>query len=94
MYRSLYQKLDQELNASDGSDEDLPEIAQKDLEDAYRAIIEVAQGMDYDLMEAVMQGLRGYRFPEVERERMKTLERLFAELEWEDRQKTAEQGLG
>lgn len=94
MYRSLYQKLDQELNASDGSDEDLPEIAQKDLEDAYRAIIEVAQGMDYDLMEAVMQGLRGYRFPEVERERMKTLERLFAELEWEDMQKTAEQGLG
>ncbi|MBR4768835.1 MAG: response regulator, partial [Lachnospiraceae bacterium] len=61
---AMYRALDKNLEGFDRKDKDLPVIGEDALKEAYQTIIEIAQSMDYELMEDILKNLRGYALPE------------------------------
>ena len=81
---SMYRELDKELSKLDGDLDDKPEIDKDSLYDAYQTIGEIAAGMDFELMEEVLDNLKGFRLDEEDEKNVKTIEKLMTELEWEE----------
>ena len=79
----MYRALDNKLVWLNKDDESLPMISESALKDAYRTIAEVADGMDYGLLEDIIKQLRGYRLPEEDSKRIGKIEALLNELDWD-----------
>ncbi len=80
---SLYREVDKSLGVFDKNDEDRPDISASEMEDAYKTIQEIAESMDYGLMENVLDRLREYKLPTSDEERIERIERLLTELDWD-----------
>ena len=84
LYRS-YEKILAGINEPSGEDdESLPEASEAMIEDAYQALKEYADAMDYGLSRMVLDSMREYRLPAEDRERFRDLESCLAQLKWDD----------
>ena len=79
----MYHKLDTGLEWLDKKDEDLPQISEGALREAYQTIVEIAGSMDYGLMEDMLKELHGYSLPGPDAERIAKIERMLSQLDWE-----------
>ncbi len=79
----MYRTFDRHLEAFDTKKSDLPYIDAKALKEAYQTIVEIAQGMDYELMEGILSDLRTYNLPEADAKRVAAIERMLTELDWD-----------
>ncbi|MCR5428507.1 MAG: response regulator, partial [Lachnospiraceae bacterium] len=55
---NMYRELDKALDG--GEEKQLPVIGAKALKEAYQTMYEIAQSMDYELMDGILSDLRGY----------------------------------
>ncbi len=90
---SLYRSLDAKLQILDRQKEDLPPIEPESLKEAWQTIVEVAQSMDYELMEVILNNLRSYLLPPSGEETVRTIEMQMTQLDWEGIAKTAGEAL-
>ena len=65
------------------SEEKLQDIDPADLLDAYSAIKETAENMDYDMTEDILKSLREYKLPAEDEKRISDIERMLNELDWD-----------
>ena len=79
----MYRTFDRHLEAFDTKDSDLPDIDEKALKEAYQTIVEIAQSMDYELMEGILSDLRTYNLPEADAKRVAAIEKMLTELDWD-----------
>ena len=80
-YRSLCEKLSPLSETKDNNDGE--EIDPGELSEGYGALKELAENMDYDGAEMVLEELSAYRLPEADREKITELKRLLKLLEWD-----------
>ena len=90
---ALYRSLNEGLSWLDGSDEELPEISEEMLREAYQTIAEIAGNYDYELMDDILKNLHGYRLPPSDRERLSDIEKMMTELDWDGIMKKAGEAL-
>ena len=79
----MYRTIDGMLSWLDDSGDDLPEIGESALKEAYQTIAEIAESMDYALMDEILGNLRGFRLPEEDRERVHSIEIMLSRLDWD-----------
>ena len=79
----MYRTFDRQLEAFDTKESDLPDIDAKALKEAYQTITEIAQSMDYELMEGILSDLRTYNLPDADAKRVAAIERMLTELDWD-----------
>ncbi len=77
----MYRELDKALGG--GEKEELPRIDAKALREGYQTMYEIAQSMDYELMDEVLANLRGYSFEPEDEERISSIEKSLTELDWD-----------
>ncbi|MBQ3911910.1 MAG: response regulator [Lachnospiraceae bacterium] len=77
----MYRELDKALDG--GEEKQLPAIGAKALKEAYQTMYEIAQSMDYELMDGILSDLRGYSFEPADEERISAVEKLLTELDWD-----------
>ena len=78
---TMYRELDKALGG--GETEALPKIDAKALREGYQTMYEIAQSMDYELMDEVLANLRGYSFEPEDEERISSIEKSLTELDWD-----------
>jgi HPt (histidine-containing phosphotransfer) domain-containing protein len=77
-YKDAFSKLDAlfaKENDSESNDENLPEISEEELLDAYSAIEECAKSLDYDSVEGILGELMGYKLSEEDKKRIKLIKK-------------------
>lgn len=79
----MYRRLDASLAGLSGRNEERPGIDAASLKEAYRTMTEIAQGMDYELMEDLLKDLRGYSLPAADEERINKTGELLTGLDWD-----------
>ena len=62
------------------------------LKDAYQTIVEIAQSMDYGLMDDMIRNLKGYDLGE-DTANISRIEEMLSQLDWDGIAKIAEKGL-
>ena len=92
---NMFRTLDEGLTWLDNTepDEELTPIGDKELKDAYMAVVEIAGCMDFGMMQELFKGLGRFSFPEADRARFDRLEKELTELDWDGMIKTAGEGL-
>ncbi|MCR5501406.1 MAG: response regulator [Lachnospiraceae bacterium] len=85
----MYRALDKDLARLDKTDESLPEIGDGEMKEAYQTIGEIAQSMDYEMMDGLLKDLRGYRLPDGDKKRISEIEKMLTELDWDGIIRTA-----
>lgn len=83
LYRSYSNKLSDIGSISLDGMKPRPLAGREIIDDAYRALREVAPMMDYDSVEMIIDGLKKYRLPEGEKERVERIEDYLKNLDWE-----------
>ena len=61
----------------------LTEIKESELKEAYQTIAEIAGSMDYALMDEILGNLKGYRLRQADRERIRSMEIMLSQLDWD-----------
>ncbi len=89
----MYRSLDIQLARLDEKDKDLPVADEKMMKDAYRTITEIAQSMDYGLLDEMMKDLKGYSLSEKDKETVSKIDTLMASLDWDGIVETCETAL-
>ncbi len=79
MYRELHEKL----SAPEETEANLPPIDEASLKEAYQTILEIANTMDYGLMEDLLRNLHEYKLPEKDRIKLSRIDSLLTELDWD-----------
>ena len=82
-YRGLGERLSPLYRETEQNDAQLPMITENELHDAYDALREVLESMDYDSVTFVTDYLGRYSIPEEERERCEKIRRAADEFEWD-----------
>jgi HPt (histidine-containing phosphotransfer) domain-containing protein len=83
LYRSYSNKLSDISSISLDGIKLRPLASREIIDDAYRALREVAPMMDYDSVEMIIEGLKKYKLPEDEKERIEKIEYYLKKLDWE-----------
>jgi CheY-like chemotaxis protein/HPt (histidine-containing phosphotransfer) domain-containing protein len=78
-----YRNLGDKLSRLDPGDEDLPEIDPASMSEAYRTVAEIAQIMDYQMMDSLLKDIKGYRLPPEDKEKVALIEQMLTELNWD-----------
>ncbi len=88
-YRAIGEELTYALGdgEADLSDEDLPEIGEEELNEAFTAIGEFVSVADYDSALQIVESLGQYRVPEGERERVRALLKAADQINYEEIEK-------
>ena len=81
---SMYGSLDEKLTPFDKKDDSLPPIDSKVLKEAYQTIYEIAQCMDFSLMDNILTDLQKYSFSKEDEKILSEIKMKFNELEWDD----------
>ncbi len=81
LYRSYLEKLEPLFDG--GEDESLPPVDADALAEAYAALAECAEMMDYDMAEMALDSLKGYRLPPEDAKRMDEIRAAAVDLDWE-----------
>ncbi|MCR5419393.1 MAG: response regulator [Lachnospiraceae bacterium] len=79
----MYRTVDSRLSWLDDTQGDLPEIKESELKEAYQTIAEIAGSMDYALMDEILGNLKGYRLRQADRERIRSMEIMLSQLDWD-----------
>ena len=79
----MYRELDEKLLWLDKSGDDLPEISDKELKEAWQTIGEIAEAMDYGMMENILDSLKGYRLKDEDQDKADSIGKLLTELDWD-----------
>ena len=90
----MYRDLDRKLAPFDEADDDLPEADAKTVREAYRTITEIAQSMDYGLMDDMLKDLAAIRIPDADRKNIAEIEKLLSGLDWDGIIRVAGDALG
>ncbi|WP_029321434.1 response regulator [Butyrivibrio sp. AE3004] len=83
-YRSFKEKLS---FLSDDSEDEKPPVSEDALNDAYAALSEFIEAMDFDLADMVIKSMKDYKLPDADAKRFSEFERLLAGLNWDDMKK-------
>ena len=78
-----YRKLRQDLSGLEEEEEDLPGIGEEKLREAYMTAAEIAESMDYGLMDEFLKSLHAYRLPPEDAKKISKMEMMLTELDWE-----------
>ncbi len=78
----MYNDINKELQFLDEQNEELPEIEPEALREAYQTIYEIAQSMDYGLMDDILKSIRGYKLKQKDNQNITKCEQLLTELAW------------
>ncbi len=89
----MYRELDGYLSKLSSVDDDLPEIDPGAMKEAYSTILEIAQSMDYGLMEDLLKELMGYRLAPADDEIIGKVEKSLTRLDWDGIIRLAEDAL-
>ena len=81
LYRSYLDRLSQIEEKEDASG--LEDIDESTLTDAYSAILEMSEIMDYDSVEMVLDSLKKYKMPPEDRDTFREIGRKLIELDWD-----------
>ncbi|MCR4793113.1 MAG: response regulator [Lachnospiraceae bacterium] len=79
----MYRALDEKLKKLDPETDDLPVIESEAMKEAYQTIYEIAQSMDYGLMEEMLADLKGYKLSGSDANNVSKIERMLTELDWD-----------
>ena len=79
----MYRELDEKLSAPEETEANLPPIDEASLKEAYQTILEIANTMDYGLMEDLLRNLHEYKLPEKDRIKLSRIDSLLTELDWD-----------
>ena len=79
----MYRELDEKLSWLDKSDDNLSEISDKALKEAWQTIGEIAEAMDYGMMENILDSLKGYRLRDEDQDKADSIGKLLTELDWD-----------
>ncbi|MCR4909195.1 MAG: response regulator [Lachnospiraceae bacterium] len=90
---SEYRELDKHLSAMDSESRSLPGIEAGAMKEAYQTIAEIADAMDYALMEELLKNLRTYRLAPADEKTVGSIEKMLTELDWEGITQAAEKAL-
>lgn len=85
-YAGYKEKLSR-MKEEEKDDSGLEEIPESELKGAYEALNDVIPQMDYDSVEMILEGLKGYRLPKEEAEKMSELEKLLKTFDWDAMEK-------
>ncbi len=88
-----FREFDKHLAPLDEGSEDLPEIPEGSLKEAYLTLTEIAGSMDYGMMDSWIREMKGYRLPPEEADHLRKIEESLNALEWEEIAKLAKEGL-
>ena len=80
----LYRRLGEDLSPLNPQEEGSEPISTTELKEAYRTIGEIAQTMDFDLMSDLLEDLHQYSLPPEDAERLKKIESLLMNLDWDE----------
>ena len=78
-----YRELDARLSKLDDTGEDKKVLSDDMRTEAFRTIGEIAQSMDYGMMESVIADLKGYRLTPEDEERIAKIEDSLMKLDWD-----------
>ena len=78
-----YRNLRDALTLLDTDEEDLPEIEPGAMKEAYKTAFEIAQIMDYGMMDSFLKDLKSYKLPSEDKEKIARIERMLTELNWD-----------
>ena len=87
----MYRSLDKELSAEDCDCKDKTKIGAAELKEAFQTVTEIADSMDYGLMEQLLGSLHDYDLDGFAKARLTELEKLLTELDWEGITKIAKE---
>ena len=90
---SMYRELDGKLSALDNQNEDLKDMDPKAMKEAYQTITEIAQSMDYELMDGLLKDIKGYRLTSGDEKTVSEIERLLTDLNWDKISELAQNAL-
>ena len=85
-YAAYKEKLSR-MKEEEESDENLEPIPEGELKDAYDALKDVIPQMDYDSVEMILEGLKAYKLPKEDAEKMAELNRLLKQFDWDAMEK-------
>ncbi len=80
---SLYRSYQEVLSPLNGDDEDLPDIPENMLSDAYQSLFEFADGMDLSLSRMVLDSVKEYRLLPDDKKRFDEIRAALSTLDWE-----------
>ncbi len=91
---SMYKEVSGSLSWLSGPDDaKLPEIDAASLKEAYQTAVEIADSMDYGLMEDLLKKLREYGLSNEDKDRLSKMEKYLTELNWDGIKNTAAEAL-
>ena len=79
----LYRELDKKFSAFDARDRELPIMETTAIREVYRTTYELAQRMEYELVEKTIRNLHGYKLEKQDEDRILQIERYLTELDWD-----------
>ena len=79
----LYRELDKKFSAFDARDRELPIMETTAIREVYRTTYELAQSMEYELVEKTIRNLHGYKLEKQDEDRILQIERYLTELDWD-----------
>ena len=80
---TLYRSYQEVLSPLNGDDEDLPDIPENMLSDAYQSLFEFADGMDLSLSRMVLDSVKEYRLLPDDKKRFDDIRAALSRLDWE-----------
>ena len=89
----MYRELNNKLKKSKEQSQESPKISPDELQEAYKAMIEIAMTMDYGLMDNLISDLRKYKLESEDADRLSQIEKLLTELDWDGIEAIAREAL-
>ncbi|MBQ7582122.1 MAG: response regulator, partial [Lachnospiraceae bacterium] len=87
----MYRHLNENLSGLDTPEEMKPEIGPEEMKEAYQTIGEIAESMDYGLMDTLLKDLRGYSLGQQDAGSIAQIETQLTDLDWEGIARTAKE---
>ena len=79
-----YRSLNDKLKVLDKKDDDsLKEFTESMKKDAFNTMIEIANSMDYGMMETLLDDLKSYRLSDEDDKIIKNIRKMLLELDWD-----------
>ncbi|MBR4725815.1 MAG: HD domain-containing protein [Lachnospiraceae bacterium] len=82
-YGNKLSHFDNKVSDCDDRPGALPKIETKELKEAYQTIAEIAESMDYGMMEDMLKSLNEYELPEKDRRIIDEVGKMLIELDWD-----------
>ncbi|MBO4456514.1 MAG: EAL domain-containing protein [Butyrivibrio sp.] len=77
------------LAKEEEKDSGKPEIKADELKDAYGSIVEACKGLNYDMLELILESLKDYKLPDNDKKKVGNIEQLLKKLDWESIERIA-----